>query len=329
MNDTGRGRAGESPRVAAVIVTTDRRTGAVRAALSVVESTGGAVEICVVHQGEALPPDLVRLGDVEGVTVVNVPPHGLAAARNVGVRLTRAPIVAFTDDDCVVRPGWLEAIAAPFAADPGVGVVFGSVGAADYDRTAGFIQAYEVTRARTVRGVARQWQVGGIGACMAVRRSTFDALHGFDERLGAGTPLCAAEDCDIVIRALVAGYAVHETPAAVVTHLGFHSWRQGPAVIAGYMRGVGASQAKMLRLAKARAIGPMLALGWRWLAQGPLVDLNHRPPRLGRLAAFLSGLREGWLMPIDRATGWFAPVRAAAPPIVDKAPSRLPTVRST
>ncbi|HEY2249863.1 MAG TPA: glycosyltransferase, partial [Planctomycetaceae bacterium] len=42
-------------------------------------------------------------------TAVPGPTHGPAAARNLGWRAARAPIVAFTDDDCVPEPGWLEA----------------------------------------------------------------------------------------------------------------------------------------------------------------------------------------------------------------------------
>src|SRR5947209_16629356 len=33
--------------------------------------------------------------------------HGPAAARNVGRRAARAPVVAFTDDDTIPDPGWL------------------------------------------------------------------------------------------------------------------------------------------------------------------------------------------------------------------------------
>ena len=35
--------------------------------------------------------------------------RGPAAARNEGWRVARAPLIAFTDDDCVADPGWLEA----------------------------------------------------------------------------------------------------------------------------------------------------------------------------------------------------------------------------
>ena len=35
---------------------------------------------------------------------------GPAVARNRGWRIATAPLVAFTDDDCVVEPGWLAAL---------------------------------------------------------------------------------------------------------------------------------------------------------------------------------------------------------------------------
>jgi GT2 family glycosyltransferase len=44
---------------------------------------------------------------------------GRAAARNRGWRAARAPLIAFTDDDCVATPGWLEALVAVAAANPG------------------------------------------------------------------------------------------------------------------------------------------------------------------------------------------------------------------
>jgi hypothetical protein len=141
---------------------------------------------------------------------------------------------------------------------------------------------------------------------MAVRRAAFERLHGFDERLGAGTPVGSGEDLDIAMRSLLAGYSVHETPAAAVTHLGFRAWPEAPPAIEGYMRGLGATYAKMVRLGGVEAVVPVLALAWRWLARGPVVDLNHRPPRLDRLRAFLGGARWAWGMGLHSSTGWFA-----------------------
>src|SRR5204862_5945534 len=41
--------------------------------------------------------------------------RGPAAARNLGWRSAKGPIVAFTDDDCVPQPGWLAALVAGMA----------------------------------------------------------------------------------------------------------------------------------------------------------------------------------------------------------------------
>lgn len=52
--------------------------------------------------------------------------HGPAPARNLGWRSTTAPYVAFTDDDCVPRPDWLEQSLAAARATPDLGVLQGA-----------------------------------------------------------------------------------------------------------------------------------------------------------------------------------------------------------
>jgi GT2 family glycosyltransferase len=297
--------------VAVIIATRGRAVRVARAAESVLASDYPSVHLCVVDQSDddATAAALRHLADDPRVGIVRASPRGLAAARNLGVTLTEAPIVAFTDDDCEVSRGWLEGIAAGFAGDTRIGVVFGSVQAGDYDRAAGFIPAYQVARPFRACGVSRKAQIEGIGACMAVRRSTWEALGGFDELLGAGAPFRSAEDSDFAMRALLAGQWVHETPDAVVTHYGFRAWREGRRLIEGYMFGLGTVNAKMLRLGRLGAFRPVVELAWRWVAGGPIVDLNHRPPRVMRLVAFLRGVSMGLRTPLDRASGRFAPSR--------------------
>jgi hypothetical protein len=73
------------------------------------------------------------------------------------------------------------------------------------------------------------------------------------------------------------------------------------------MYGLGAANAKMLRLGGVRALVPIGQLAWRWLVGSPVVDLNHRPPHLVRLRAFLRGAWFGMRTPLDRDTGRLMP----------------------
>jgi GT2 family glycosyltransferase len=299
-----------SPGTIAVVIATCRHDGGiVRAAASVLASCYRALQLTVVDQSGSteVARALRHLAGDPRLQVLRAPDRGLAAARNVGVAASSAPIIAFTDDDCEVDAGWLDGVAAAFAHDTRIGVVFGAVPAAPYDRGAGFIPAYSVPRPFTARGVEDKAHVEGIGACMAVRRSAWEQLGGFDEQYGAGAPLRAGEDSDFAMRALIAGRWVHETPDAVVRHRGFRTWSEGPGLIEGYMYGLGAANAKMLRMGGVRALIPIAQLAWRWLAGSPVVDLNHRPPQFARLRPFLRGAWLALRTPLDRETGRLMP----------------------
>lgn len=50
---------------------------------------------------------------------------GPARARNIGIWLARSPLIAFTDDDIIVDPGWLEKITTAFSQHPEVAAVGG------------------------------------------------------------------------------------------------------------------------------------------------------------------------------------------------------------
>ena len=293
--------------IAVVVGTRNRAEGARRAVASVLSSRNPLLQLRVVDQGEtgetaaalepfAADPRMVHLCSSE---------IGIAVARNLGVAASTASIIAFTDDDCEVDVNWLGAMADPFARDARIGVVLGSVLPAPYDREAGFTPAYCVPRRLVAKSLLSKWRIEGMGACMAVRRPTWEALGGFDELLGTGRPLRAGEDSDFIMRALIRGFRVSETPEARVIHSGFRTWEEGRPLVEGYMYGLGVANAKMLRLGGPRALVPVLALAWRWLAGRPALDLNHRPPRLARLRSFLRGAFVGLRLPLDRGRGLF------------------------
>ncbi|MGH3259206.1 MAG: glycosyltransferase family 2 protein [Streptosporangiaceae bacterium] len=79
------------------------------------------LEIIVVDDGSA--DGTAAVARARGVTVISHPRNlGLAAARNTGVSVATADIVAFLDDDCEPEPGWAEHLLAAYADDvAGVG----------------------------------------------------------------------------------------------------------------------------------------------------------------------------------------------------------------
>jgi peptidoglycan/xylan/chitin deacetylase (PgdA/CDA1 family) len=102
-----------------------------------------------------------------GATVVHEPRCGYVFALNRGVRASQHPIVAITDADTVVGTKWLASIVRTFRKS---GVV-ASIGPVTFD---GF-PLFNLLRWVMIRQL---W-----GANMAFRRSAYDMVGGFDERI--------------------------------------------------------------------------------------------------------------------------------------------------
>jgi glycosyltransferase involved in cell wall biosynthesis len=138
---------------------------------------------------------------------------GPATARNTGWRVTRAEVVAFTDDDCVPQPGWLSALAGRFAdAD----IVQGRTVAdpAQIPRRGPFSHVVEFDKPD-----------GYFETCnIAYRRRLLEDTDGFDEGFRFGPdhhrragPIFG-EDTDLAWRALERGARACFEPGAVVFH---------------------------------------------------------------------------------------------------------------
>jgi GT2 family glycosyltransferase len=130
--------------------------------------------------------------------------RGPASGRNIAWRATRAPVVAFIDDDCVPDPGWLEAGLAGIA-DSAVGVVVGRViPAPDQAENLG-------PYARTLRvDDARFFATAN---CF-YRRDLLEVADGFDERFRRA----AGEDTDLGLRVQATGAQTAFAPSALVCH---------------------------------------------------------------------------------------------------------------
>ena len=297
--------------IAVVLCTRHRPPGVKRALDSIlaVQPASGLIVI-VDHADSSLFDHLQEFDGRPEVLRIHDKGTGLARARNIGTEAAEAAgasIVAYTDDDCTVDPKWLVGLNSAFALAPDVALVFGTTKAADHDREQGTIPSYMVSKNAIRRGLASKPHIEGMGACMAVRIDAWRSVGGFDDRLGAGTPLAAAEENDLSLRLLLAGFAVAETPAAEVLHHGFRDRFDASALMACYMRGSGAATAKMVRLGGVAAILASAAIGKRWLSGRSGIKIGHLPPRWIRLANFLEGVIAGIKMEIDPATGRFLP----------------------
>jgi GT2 family glycosyltransferase len=204
------------------------------------------------------------------VRVAVAPVPGLSRARNIALAEADSDLVAFTDDDVVLDPGWLHGIADGFARAAGVACVTGLVPSIELDTPA---QCYFDARVNWASSCeqdvfdARQKRPGeplfpfrvgryGTGANFAVNKQVVAKLGGFDEAMGAGSRTGGGEDIDMFVRLLLAGHRLAYEPSAVVWHR--HRSEEAELVrqIGDYGCGLGAW---LTKLALQPRIGLMLA----------------------------------------------------------------------
>lgn len=156
---------------------------------------------------------------------------GPATARNVAWRGARAPLVAFTDDDCEATPDWLETILAYARSKPGTVIQGRTVPNPADDRNAG-----PFSRTVCISGPTPWYQTCNI----TYPRETLERLDGFNEAFTEA----AGEDADLGWRAVGAGTDVGFEPRACILHA---VEDLGPI---GYLRQAlrGASSGLMFRL---------------------------------------------------------------------------------
>ena len=181
------------------------------------------------------------------LAVFDVP--NVSAARNVGLRLASAGIVAFVDDDAVPEPTWLSRLTAPFA-DLRVcqagGFVLGRSGLAwqwraRYVRGDASDEAFDAPPGPSLHAGSASRTVKTEGTCCAFRRDDLLAIGGFDEGFRF-----YLDEADVNLRLAGRGGLTAMVPDAVVHH-GFHaSARRGANRLPLDLTEIGASLARFV-----------------------------------------------------------------------------------
>ncbi|MEE4270344.1 MAG: glycosyltransferase family 2 protein [Thermoanaerobaculales bacterium] len=157
-----------------------RHLGACIEALLALDVAPGEVELILVDNASTDDSATIAAG-FRGITVLHEATPGAYAARNTGVRVARAPIIAFTDADCTVDRDWARAILASMA-DPETGAVIGQCRyPKDASSTLRVLGAWENAKAAHV--TRRCPPANRFAYCnnMAVRASLFDEIGLFRE----------------------------------------------------------------------------------------------------------------------------------------------------
>jgi GT2 family glycosyltransferase len=298
--------------VSALVCTCNRPDSLLRTVRSLLRVDDASFHLIIMDQsdGRASEEALTEFAADPRLRYVRSHARGKGAALNEGLRLAAGEIVVCTDDDCEAPPGWVRDMARVMDTQPTAAVVFCNVIAPSYDRTVGYIPAFERQSDRLLSSVADARYGMGLGAGMALRREAVLSLGGFDETIGPGARFRAGDDWDISLRAILRGWRVYETAQVAIVHHGFRTLAEGRSHALRDWFGIGALSAKLIRAGHLSAV--MLAL-WLFSVQAlwpPIRDVLRlrRPGGLSRIQGFLRGFAAGLRTPVDRKTLLFRPV---------------------
>ena len=169
-------------------------------------------EVIVVDNGsegtatQAVIAEELRRDELRLRTVRHAVTRGPAAGRNTGWRLARAPLVAFTDDDCVPDARWLAVALALHRQRPGA-IVQGRTEPDPGELASGGLLSHTVR----IERLGPEYHTCNI----FYPRAVLESLGGFDERFG---PAPAGEDTDLAWRAIERGHGTVFAADAVVFH---------------------------------------------------------------------------------------------------------------
>jgi glycosyltransferase involved in cell wall biosynthesis len=292
--------------VSAVICTRNRPDKIGNAVESVLANTYANFDLTVVDQStnDETETFVRRIGERDGqIHYHRMKESGLSRAYNLAIARTAGPIIAFTDDDCLVPSDWIEKIVTAFDEQRDGELMYGQVVPA-YPENGGDVLTPLLRIAKPERlDRASGFRVFGMGANFAARRSLFERAGTFDEILGGGGPLKSSQDYDLAYRAYRRNAVILLRPEVIVRHDGRREREDWPALLRAYGFGDGAFYSKHVRCRDPYAT--WLAAKNFGVASARFLKkraLGMRPEEIIYLSGFVQGVRGGLKFGVDRAT---------------------------
>ncbi len=283
-------------RISVIIPTYQRPESLFRCLLALANQTfaPNQFEVIVVDDGsgtEAIEQIKNSTKDFPfSLEVLSQPNQGPAAARNLGIEQAQSPLIAFTDDDCVPEPEWLEALEAAWTGSPDCAGIGGFTYRLEEQQVARYIDyAGSLQPNRHPAGYLNY-----IVTCNALfQREALLKVGGFETQVrwaGGEEPILGA-------RLREAGYHFLEAPAARVQHQHPRSWQALFRMFWRYGRGEWAGTQSGVRKGYSGNLLYFIKLflldGWSIL-MGPRVKWKDKIPFLLLSTVKALGSISGW-----------------------------------
>lgn len=221
----------ELPLVTVAVCTRDRASDLALCLDAIIKLDYPKLDILVIDNAPTTEATKELVSQYPQVRYCCEPRPGLDWARNRAIIEAIGEIIAYTDDDVVVDPGWVKAFAQVFAENPEVMAVTGLVVPYELETEAqvlfemqgGFGKGFERKWYRANPHQKLSWwnlATGnyGTGANMAYRRSVFAEVGYFDPALDVGTVTNGAGDLEMFFRVIKEGHTLVYEPNAIVRH---------------------------------------------------------------------------------------------------------------
>lgn len=234
--------------VSVVICTRDRPEHLSRCLQSLLNLSPPPEEIIVVDNAPSSSATEKLVATLPQVHYILEARSGLDYARNAGIQHSTQNIIAYTDDDVLIHPNWIQQLKRAFQ-QADIMAVTGLVFAAELETEAQYIfekfwsfnRGYQ-PRIYDFKYFCRYWTVGapawriGAGANMAFRRDIFEKIGNFDERLDVGAAGCSG-DSEFWYRILASGFTCRYDPMVIAHHCHRREMAGLKKQIFYYMRG--------------------------------------------------------------------------------------------